>query len=123
MYEKEVKIVTEAVREAGEAIARIANEHHKIGAVQADRTVVTQADLEADRILRDRLMGQFPEYGWLSEETRGDASRFTCEYVWIVDPMDGTREFVMRNPEYVVSVALVELFSGGRAKGALWGST
>jgi len=108
MFEKELMMVTEVVRKAGEAIVRIADEHYKVGAAQADRTVVTEADLEADRILRECLMGQFPEYGWLSEETKGDASRFDRKRVWIVDPMDGTREFVMRNPEYVVSVALVE---------------
>ncbi len=108
MFEKELGVARKAVREAGEAIVRIAEAHYSVGAAQADRTVVTEADLEADRILRERLMGAFPEYGWLSEETKGDASRFERDRVWIVDPMDGTREFVMRNPEYVVSVALVE---------------
>jgi myo-inositol-1(or 4)-monophosphatase len=108
LFEKEIGVVSRAVREAGEAIVRIADEHYKVGQIQADRTVVTEADVEADRILRSHLMGQFPEYGWLSEETKEDASRFNRSRVWIVDPMDGTREFVMRNPEYVVSVALVE---------------
>jgi len=104
----ESKVVRKAVQEAGEAIVRIADEHYQIAAEQADRTVVTKADFEADRILKERLTSAFPQYGWLSEETRGDKSRFTRERTWIVDAMDGTREFVMRNPEYVVSVALIE---------------
>lgn len=108
MLEQELEAVREAARRAGQAIQRVAEEHYAVAAKQADRTVVTQADLEADRILREALQGQFPGYGWLSEETRDDASRFDCRRVWIVDPMDGTREFVMRTPEYVVSVALVE---------------
>jgi len=86
----------------------VAREHYATAATHADRTVVTQADLEADRILREALQGQFTEYGWLSEETREDAGRFARRRVWIVDPMDGTREFVLKIPEYVVSVALVE---------------
>lgn len=108
MLREELKIVRRAVRDAGEAIQRIADAHYATAVTQADRTVVTKADLEADRILQEALRGAFPEYGWLSEETRDDAGRFACRRVWIVDPMDGTREFVMRNPEYVVSVALVE---------------
>lgn len=111
MFDKELKVAKQAVREAGEAILRIADERYKDAAVQADRTVVTEADLEADKILQEHLRGEFLDYGWLSEETKEDDSRFECERVWIVDPMDGTREFVMKVPEYVVSVALAE---GGR---------
>jgi len=108
MLEKELTVVRQAAEEAGRAIQRVAQEHYATAAKEADRTVVTAADLEADRILRKHLQGAFPEYGWLSEETRGDANRFDRRRVWIVDPMDGTREFVMRTPEYVVSVGLVE---------------
>lgn len=108
MLENELKVVEQAVREAGQAIVRIADEHYRVGAEQADRRVVTEADLEADRILKEHITTAFPEDGWLSEETRADKGRFERKRTWIVDPMDGTREFVMRNPEYVVSVALVE---------------
>jgi myo-inositol-1(or 4)-monophosphatase len=108
MLENELKVVEQAVQAAGEAIVRIADEHYQTAAEQADRSVVTKADLEADRILRTHLTNAFPNYGWLSEETREDKRRFATQRTWIVDPMDGTREFVMRNPEYVVSVDLVE---------------
>lgn len=108
MLEKELGIVRAAVRQAGAAIVRIADEHYQTAATQADRTVVTKADLEADRILREALTAAFPDYGWLSEETKDDDRRFACRRVWIVDPMDGTREFVLKIPEFAVSVALVE---------------
>ena len=108
MLEPELKAVKQAVREAGETILRVADEHYKVAARQADRTVVTKADIEADRILQNHLREGFPDYGWLSEETKDDASRFQRDRVWIVDPMDGTREFVMKVPEFVVSVALAE---------------
>lgn len=105
---RELEVVKAVVRQAGEAIVRIADEHYKTAATQADRTVVTKADIEADRILREALTASFADYGWLSEETREDARRFSCRRVWIVDPMDGTREFVLKIPEFAVSVALVE---------------
>ena len=108
MLEQELKVVKQAVREAGEAILRIADEHYKTAATKADRTVVTKADIEADRILQRHLRDGFSDYGWLSEETKDDDRRLQCSRVWIVDPMDGTREFVMKVPEFVVSAALVE---------------
>ena len=108
MLEPELRVVKQAVREAGDAILRIADEHYREAATQADRTVVTKADIEADHILQNHLRKGFPDYGWLSEETKDDESRFKRDRVWIVDPMDGTREFVMKVPEFVVSVALAE---------------
>jgi myo-inositol-1(or 4)-monophosphatase len=67
---------------------------------------VTEADLAVDALLRARL----PEAGdgWLSEETEDDASRLRCRRVWVVDPLDGTREFIRGVPEWSVSIALVE---------------
>ncbi|GLG01417.1 hypothetical protein Alches_14560 [Alicyclobacillus hesperidum subsp. aegles] len=67
---------------------------------------VTTADLACDTFLRERLLALLPGSGWLSEETRDDLSRLDVEYVWIVDPIDGTREFVEGVPQYAVSVAL-----------------
>ncbi|HTF33032.1 MAG TPA: 3'(2'),5'-bisphosphate nucleotidase CysQ [Myxococcota bacterium] len=69
---------------------------------------VTHADLEADRAIRARLCRAFPEDGLLSEETASEPSRHTCRRAWIVDPMDGTKEFVARIPEFAVSIALAE---------------
>lgn len=108
MLEPELKVVKQAVREAGDAILRIADDHYSEAAKQADRSVVTKADIEADQILQNHLRKGFPDYGWLSEETKDDDSRFKRDRVWIVDPMDGTREFVMKVPEFVVSVGLAE---------------
>jgi myo-inositol-1(or 4)-monophosphatase len=108
VLESELKAVKQAVREAGEAILRIGDEHYREAAEQADRTVLTKADIEADKILQNHLRKGFPDYGWLSEESRDDAARLNKDLVWIVDPIDGTREFVMKIPEFVVSVALSE---------------
>lgn len=67
---------------------------------------VTEADLEVDAALSQFLPRD--DEGWLSEESADDPSRLECGRVWIVDPIDGTREFVDGVPEWVVSVGLVE---------------
>lgn len=67
---------------------------------------MTTADLAADKFLREKLLALLPGSGWLSEETRDNPARLNQEYVWIVDPIDGTREFVEQVPQYAVSVAL-----------------
>lgn len=69
---------------------------------------VTEADIAVDRLLHERLIGARPDYGWLSEETADDPSRLERQRVWIADPIDGTRAFMKRVPEFTVSVALVE---------------
>ncbi len=67
---------------------------------------LTEADLAVNRVLRDRLPR--PGEGWLSEETADDRDRLARSRVWIVDPIDGTKEFVAGIPEWCVSVGLVE---------------
>ncbi len=67
---------------------------------------LTAADEAADRVLREVLPTQ--EEGWLSEESIDDPVRLDCRRVWVVDPIDGTREFVEGIPEWCISVGLVE---------------
>ena len=72
-----------------------------------DRSPVTRADREADALLRSRLTALYPA-AWLSEETADSPARLAAASVWIVDPLDGTKEFIAGLPEYCVAVALVE---------------
>nr|WP_047166969.1 3'(2'),5'-bisphosphate nucleotidase CysQ [Sphingomonas sp. Y57] len=72
---------------------------------------VCDIDLAADALLRERLMAIDPEAGWLSEETADSAERLNCVRVWVVDPIDGTRDYVRGREGWAVSIALVE---GGR---------
>ena len=69
---------------------------------------VTTADHAADSYLKKVLMEARPEYGWLSEETVDSPDRLNKDRVWVVDPLDGTKEFIEGVPNFVVSVALVE---------------
>lgn len=67
---------------------------------------LTAADLAVDRVLSDLLPR--PGEGWLSEETVDSDDRLGRDRVWIVDPIDGTREFVQGIPEWCISIGLVE---------------
>ncbi len=69
---------------------------------------VSTADLAADAQLKAALLGGRPDYGWLSEETVDDAARLACRRVWVVDPIDGTRDFIRGRSGWAVSAALVE---------------
>jgi myo-inositol-1(or 4)-monophosphatase len=69
---------------------------------------VCQVDLDVDQLLKQRLMEIDPEAGWLSEESVDDKTRLAAERVWVVDPIDGTRDYLRGRPGWAVSVALVE---------------
>ena len=69
------------------------------------RNVVTQVDLKVSKVLREILLQQGE--GWLSEEDVDDQARLAKQIVWVVDPLDGTREFVDGIPEWCISIGLV----------------
>lgn len=73
---------------------------------KAGHDPVTQADRSVDAVLRENLLREGE--GWLSEESADDLSRLEKSRVWVVDPLDGTREFVMGLPEFCVSIGFVE---------------
>lgn len=69
---------------------------------------VCEVDLAVDGFLREQLIALDPEAGWLSEETADESDRIERRRVWVVDPIDGTRDFLRGRPGWAVSVALVE---------------
>jgi 3'-phosphoadenosine 5'-phosphosulfate (PAPS) 3'-phosphatase len=75
---------------------------------KGDGSPVTDADLAADRAIRDVLSDRFPDDAILSEEGQDDNRRQTKSRCWIVDPVDGTEQFIQRTGEFDVLVALVE---------------
>ncbi len=103
----ELKIATEAAREAGQVLLRHYGGQYEVAEKSADNPV-TAADLEANEALKTKILGAFPDDGWLSEETADSDERLKQKRVWIVDPLDGTKEFIGAIPEFVVCVALVE---------------
>jgi myo-inositol-1(or 4)-monophosphatase len=106
MLDRALLAAVDAAREAGAAIRGYYKDASTVK-LKGEDNPLTDADLASDRILSDRLRSAFPDFGWFSEESVDDASRLSAEHVWIVDPLDGTKEFTLGVPEFVVSVGLV----------------
>lgn len=96
-----------AARAAGEIIRAIYNTNYTVD-YKGTGSPVTVADRNANQKIHELLQGAFPDYGWLSEETADSAARLSCKRVWVVDPMDGTKEFIQKIPEFAVSIGLIE---------------
>lgn len=88
---------------AGQPVSDQADVRHK-----GENNPLTKADLEADHLLHHRLLAAFPDYGWLSEETVDNPARLNKKRVWVVDPIDGTKEFIAGLPQFAISIGLVE---------------
>jgi myo-inositol-1(or 4)-monophosphatase len=100
-------LVLERIEKALREAERIASEARSICVSYKNGTdPVTDLDRRIDECLR-RTLPRDGE-GWLSEETADDGGRLRCRRVWVVDPLDGTREFLAGIPEWCVSVGLVE---------------
>ena len=98
--------VEEAVEAACEAIRVVLRQQTvKVGHKPGEGPV-TEADYAADDVLRKRLLALIPGAHWLSEESEADMPLIQGEPTWVVDPLDGTREFLRGLPEFGVSVGL-----------------
>ncbi|MEZ5841753.1 MAG: 3'(2'),5'-bisphosphate nucleotidase CysQ [Hyphomicrobiales bacterium] len=104
---EDARLVAEAVADAG----RVALDYYEKGArswTKGNQSPVTEADIAVDDLLRERLTRARPDYGWLSEETADTPERLQRRRLFVVDPIDGTRAFVERVPQWTISVAVVE---------------
>jgi myo-inositol-1(or 4)-monophosphatase len=104
--DKLLESAIEAARQAGQAIEAVRASAFTVDQ-KGDAGPVTAADRSADRLLREQLLA-LHHVGWLSEETADTRDRLEQKAVWVVDPLDGTKEFVKGLPEYVVAIGLVE---------------
>jgi myo-inositol-1(or 4)-monophosphatase len=99
-----------AAREAGALALEYFRQGERTSAkvtAKAGGSPVTDADLAADSLLKRRLQDALPGAGWLSEETVDDFERLSRRSLIVVDPIDGTRAFVIGDPRWAVSAALV----------------
>lgn len=97
-----------AAVEAARAAGEVALKYYRAGfavSLKPDHTPVTQADREAEQVIRDILTRALPDYGFLGEEL---GARGPAERRWIVDPIDGTQNFVRHIPFWATLIALEE---------------
>ena len=103
----ELETAIAAARDAG----RLVNDLYARAAAavyeKSDGSPVTDADLAADRLIRESISARFPADAFLTEESADDLTRLTARRCWIVDPIDGTAQFIARTGRFDVVIALV----------------
>jgi len=105
--ERELATLVESIRNAGAKVRELVRVGFDVQK-KPDHSPVTSVDYEVNRVLHDMQRREFPQDGWLSEESPDDPARLTNRRVWIVDPIDGTKALVNRVPEFCISAALIE---------------
>ena len=107
-YERELTTAIALARAAGSAIHKFYGTLDATEYEKGDGSPVTDADYAADKLIREGLNAAFPADATLTEESTDDGARLTHSRCWIVDPLDGTAQFIGRTGEFDVMIALVE---------------
>jgi 3'(2'), 5'-bisphosphate nucleotidase len=108
-YQREILVATELARQAGAVLL----EHYyspflveqKVNAID-ETEEVTAADREANELIVGRLQKEFPDDGILAEESTDSEQRLEKDRVWLIDPMDGTKNFINRDGDFAVQIGL-----------------
>jgi len=104
----DLELLIETARAAG----RIARGYYERGNAKtwnkSENHPVTEADIAVNEYLEKTLQAARPDYGWLSEETKDDASRLGAKRSFVVDPIDGTRAFIDAKPHFTICLAVIE---------------
>ncbi|SFL27881.1 3'(2'),5'-bisphosphate nucleotidase CysQ [Shimia haliotis] len=108
MPDRDLQLLLDAANEAG----RIATSYTGASAVSWDKPdgagPVTEADLAVNKMLEATLLGERPDYGWLSEESQDNPDRLGAERSFIIDPIDGTRSFIDGSDTWAHSLAIAD---------------
>lgn len=104
--EQEQNVLRIAVKAAGDAALQLFGTDQVI-TTKTDNSPVSAADYAADVILKNHLLEQFPDYGWISEESTSRLAK-PGNRTWIVDPIDGTRAFIRGREDWSICAALIE---------------
>mgnify|MGYP006163003837 CR=1 FL=1 len=101
-----LNLMIKAARKAGRSLVKDFREVENLQvSSKGPGDFVSKADIEAERIIKEELMGGRPTYGWLGEETGGEDGADPTRR-WIVDPLDGTTNFLHGMPHWAISIAL-----------------
>lgn len=105
-YEAELKAAQYAATKAGQYLAKEFKKFQRASATHKTRhELVTKCDKQAEQIIFKTLKKYFPKINFLSEEA--GANNQSSEYLWIIDPLDGTNNFTIHNPLFTVAIALL----------------
>ncbi len=104
MHSSFLTTALDAARAAAEVVQRYYQKNLTVQ-VKADKSPVTQADVETEQVIRKLIAARFPDHGFYGEETGSQA--LDAEYLWLVDPIDGTKAFVREYPFFSTQIALM----------------
>jgi myo-inositol-1(or 4)-monophosphatase len=105
--EHELRVLVDSLTEAGRHLLHTVEEGFAVH-TKSDHSPVTTADLEVNHLIHEAIRRHFPDDGWLSEEEPDDLARLQKKRVWILDPIDGTRAFIKKVPQFCIAAALIE---------------
>ncbi len=108
MLNKELEVCLTIIKKTNRLVIDIYNSSDLEVEIKEDNSPVTKADKLADKIIVQSLKEHFPLDGYLSEESVDDKSRLKKSRVWIIDPIDGTKEYVAHTGEFTINIGLVE---------------
>ena len=110
LTDKEIKDITELSLTASKAILQIYNSNDFDVKIKSDNSPLTKADKTSHKIIKEGLLKIFPQIPVLSEEGKEMPfeERKNWDKFWLVDPLDGTKEFIKKNGEFTVNIALIE---------------
>jgi myo-inositol-1(or 4)-monophosphatase len=103
---RELEIALQAARAAGAIVMKYYQNSYHVRD-KSPNNPVTTADFAANDCIREIIHSAFPDDGWLSEETKDSPERLAKSRVWVIDPIDGTEEFIEGKPEFAISIAFV----------------
>ncbi|WP_105614319.1 3'(2'),5'-bisphosphate nucleotidase CysQ family protein [Vallitalea okinawensis] len=104
---KQLEIAKHLAIKAGEQIMKIySTDFDSSIEIKVDNSPLTIADKKSNEIIVTSLKDEFPEIAILSEESAGDINRLSNDWLWIIDPLDGTKEFIKKNGQFTVNIAL-----------------
>ncbi|HXU64564.1 MAG TPA: 3'(2'),5'-bisphosphate nucleotidase CysQ [Polyangia bacterium] len=104
--DRALQVACDAARDAGKVILSYYGNPELVADIKPDQSPVTVADKAADALILDRLRTAFPEDGTLTEESADDGTRLGKSRLWIVDPLDGTRDFLAQTGDFSVHIGL-----------------
>ena len=107
--EIDIELLIYIARQAGNAIMEIYAEDFAIK-LKDDNSPLTKADRKSNQVILEALKKHYPDIPFISEETKLNAysTRKKWNRFWLIDPLDGTKEFIKKNGEFTVNIALIE---------------
>lgn len=107
IWDNRITYLINLIIEAGNRVIQIYDNGFDVS-YKDDNSPLTKADLIANEIIVNGLKEHYPEYGILAEESKDDLSRLDKKFCFLVDPIDGTKEFVKKNGQFTVNIGLVK---------------